>query len=217
MAMQTFELPIAIEPDIADIVNMKLPDPALLQFYKNQKDRIVWIDYDVDTSLLNVSKDIIRWNMEDNAAGLSREDRNPIVLIIFTDGGALDATFNFIDVCSMSKTPIITVCSKAYSAGVLLLLCGHKRYALPMSDAMIHSGSSGMSGTFEQMSSAMENYKDLVNKMRAFILSKTNITPKTYKKNEDKDRFLDANKQLEYGLVDAILTDFNEIFSKEHA
>ena len=53
--------------------------------------------------------------------------------------------------------------------------------------------------------------------MRAFILSKTNITPKTYKKNEDKDWFLDANKQLEYGLVDAILTDFNEIFSKEHA
>lgn len=205
------ELPVVMDESMDNLATAKLPDPGLLVFYKNHEDRIIWIDYDIDERLLEISKLILRWNVEDKAAGIPVEERKPITIFIFTDGGDIDVTYNFIDVCRMSKTPIHTVGCKAYSAGFLLLLCGHKRYALSMGDSMLHQGSGQIGGTFDQIMGAADNYKRTIDKMKSFILERTNISEKTFKKYKDKDWYLTPEEQVEYGVVDEIITDLDQI------
>lgn len=45
--------------------NLQLPDPSLLQFYKNYENRIIWIDDEITTMTLEYAKMIMQWNFED--------------------------------------------------------------------------------------------------------------------------------------------------------
>lgn len=194
--------------------NMQIPDPDLLNYYRLAKDRIYFVDYEIDACLMSIVKEIIRINIED--MGKPVEERIPIIIPILSYGGDLDVTYSFIDTCAMSKTPIITVnMGVAMSAGVLLLLAGHKRYALKHSDAMIHSGSGGMEGTFEQMEASQNFYKSQIAKMREYILDRTKIDPKVFNRKKTKDWYISANEQLELGIVDCIVDDLDEVFRFE--
>lgn len=60
--LETTYLDIAIP---SNVENLQLPDPTLLQFYKNYDDRIVWIDDEITTMTLEYAKMIMQWNSED--------------------------------------------------------------------------------------------------------------------------------------------------------
>ncbi len=199
------EIPKAVE-------NLNLPAPELITFYKNLENRVLWIDQDIDISLLEYSKYIMRWNKEDELASLSIESRVPIKLFIFTHGGEIDACFNLLDICALSKTPIITVnMGNAFSAGLLLLSIGHKRYTLSKASAMVHSGSGGFNGTYEQTKAQMDLYNKIVKMMENYVLERTKIDQKTFNKHKKDDWYLTAEEQVEYGIVDAIVTDLSQI------
>ena len=55
---------------------LQLPSPELLTYYRNLEDRVIWIDYGVDESILEVSKLIMQFNKEDK--NISVEQRKPI-------------------------------------------------------------------------------------------------------------------------------------------
>lgn len=190
---------------------MMIPDPTLLTYYRLAKDRVFFVDFEIDEQLMQIVKEIIRINMED--MGRPVNERIPIVVPIMSYGGDLDVTYTFIDACAMSKTPIITInMGSAMSAGILLLLAGHKRYALKHSQAMIHSGSGGMEGTFEQMEASQNFYKDQVAKMREYILQRSKIDAKIFGRKKSKDWYLNADDQVNYGIVDGIIDDLDEVF-----
>ena len=198
-------------PNLPPQANMQIPDPDLLNYYKLANDRIFFIDFEIDETLMGLVKEILRINREDT--GVPAEKRKPIVFAIMSYGGDLDVTYTFIDVCALSKTPIITVnLGSAMSAGILLLLAGHKRYAFQHSQAMIHSGSGGMEGTFEQIEASQNFYRDQVAKMRAYILSRTNIDTKLFNRKKTKDWYINADEQLDLGIVDAVINDLDEVF-----
>jgi ATP-dependent Clp protease protease subunit len=112
----------------------------------------------------------------------------------------------------MSKTPVITVnIGESYSGGAILLLAGHKRYALPYSKALLHTGSGAVGGTFEQTEQAQKNYKKQVAEMGEFILKRSGMDEKLYKKNKSKDWYLDAQEQINTGIVHEIVTDLDMI------
>lgn len=52
--LETTYLDIAI---LSNVENLQLPDPTLLQFYKNYDDRIIWIDDEITTMTLEYAKD----------------------------------------------------------------------------------------------------------------------------------------------------------------
>lgn len=192
--------------------NMQIPDPDLLNYYRLAKERVYFIDFEIDGTLMSLIKEIIRINMED--IGKPVEERLPIVFPILSYGGDLDVTYTFIDTCAMSKTPIITVnMGVAMSAGVLLLLAGHKRYTMRHADAMIHSGSGGMEGTFEQMEASQNFYKQQIAKMREYILGRTKIDPKVFNRKKTKDWYISASEQVELGIVDGIIDNLDEVFA----
>lgn len=202
--------------DIIDVAipetleNMKLPAPELVSYYKDLDDRIIWIDYVIEEDLLSATKMIMRWNKEDE--GIPVEKRKPIKIMIFTYGGRLDVTFNFIDVCMLSKTPIITVnAGIAISAGFMILLAGHKRYALARSKAMCHKGSGGVVGSYDDCETGMEDYKKDISMQKEWILERTSIPKATYTRNASKNWYMYADEQIQYHVVDEIVDSINQI------
>ncbi len=194
------------------VENLRLPDPNLREFYKNLDERVLWIDFEIDESLLDISKYIMRYNLEDKDVPV--EKRKPIKLLIFTHGGRVDSTFNLIDIMELSKTPIYTYnMGNAMSAGFQILISGHKRFCLKRSTALYHSGSGGTQGTFEQTQAQMKEYKRINTIFEKDTLSKTKIDSKTFAKNKTKEWYMSAEEQLEYGVVDKILTSIDEIFN----
>jgi ATP-dependent Clp protease protease subunit len=195
-----------------ELDNFKLPSPELLDLYADRKNRVIYVDYDIDESLLrDVGRQIIEYNRIDK--GKPVEERAPIVILINSGGGCLDSTYATIAIMETSKTPIITVnLNCAYSAAGLILMAGHKRYCMPRSQVLIHSGSAqGISGNYEDIQESTKSYKKMIEEMREFIVSKTKIDKSLMKKNQSKDWYLPTSEQIELGVVDEVVTDLDSI------
>jgi ATP-dependent Clp protease protease subunit len=191
--------------------NMQLPDPDLRNFYRDEEDRIFWLDTNVDDCTLDLVKMIIRCNRMDS--GKSIEDRMPIKIMINSGGGDVQVMMTIIESIKLSKTPIYTVCfSSAMSAAAEILAAGHKRYALPGTCIMVHSGSCMYGGTMEQAESYKKYVDSLTKRATDMFLSNTKINAKTLKKKGASDWYMDENEALDNGVIDKIITSFEEIF-----
>jgi ATP-dependent Clp protease protease subunit len=192
--------------------NKQLPSPELLNYYKNLDERKIWIDYEIDEGLLEVTRNVLRWNKEDNDKDIPIDKRVPIRLYIFSYGGAADATINLANVCELSLTPVYTYnMGVAMSGGLLILLAGKKRYCLEGSRAMVHSGSGGVSGTGEQVEAAADDYKRLIKYMGEYVVRRSGMNQKLFNKNKTKDWFMNASEQIDYGIVHEIIKDISDI------
>ena len=193
-----------------NLENLQLPAPELLTYYRNLEDRVIWIDYGVDETILEVSKLIMYFNKLDK--DIPVEERKPVKLLLYSYGGDGQACFSLLDIIALSKTPIYTVnMGVSMSAGLLILLAGHKRFCLKNSTALAHSGSGGTCGTFEQTEAQMKDYQRFVKTMRDYIIDRTNIDQKTLNKYKNKEWYLYSKEQLEYRIVDGIVEDIDEI------
>ena len=130
---------ISIEgiPLVANIAEQDqlLPNPGLLEFYNDLRNRILYIDDGVETQMaVEIHKLILAWNREDK--DLPVEERKPIKIMIHSLGGAVPDMNTIIDTIMLSKTPVYTYnIGMAYSAGFDILLAGDKRFCLPKSEA----------------------------------------------------------------------------------
>ena len=206
--MDTFEIQIPAGSG----ANKQLPDPYLLNYYESVDNRILWIDSAVSEDTIEIAKKIVRWNSEDDDASIPVENRMPIKLYIASGGGDAYAMLVVLDAILSSQTPVYTVnMGLAASAACVLLIAGHKRFAMPHSHALWHSGSGGLSGTMEQLQSATKHFDTMDAQLQDLFLSKTKIDLKTYKKQKDKDWYFTADQMLDGGLVDVIVSSINEI------
>lgn len=193
-----------------NLENLQLPSPELLTYYRNLEDRVIWIDYGVDETILEVSKIIMYFNKLDKNVPV--EQRKPIKLLLYSYGGDGQACFSLLDVIALSKTPVWCInMGVAMSAGLLILLAGHKRFCLKNSTALAHSGSGGASGTYEQTEAQMKDYKRFVDTMRNYIIERTNIDTKTLNKYKTKEWYLYAEDQVKFGIVNKVIDDIDEI------
>lgn len=195
-----------------DVADMKLPAPELVDYYNDMHNRVIYVDYDIDNTLMReVGRQILEYNRVDK--GKPSNERTPIVMLINSCGGDLSATYATIAIMETSITPIVTVnMNEAYSAAGLLLMAGHKRYCMPRSQILIHSGSAqGIGGNYEDIQESTKSYKKMVEEMREFIVSKTNIDKALMKKNQSRDWYLDTSEQINLGCVDEVLADLDNI------
>lgn len=194
-------------PQEADV---KLPAPDLVHYYKDYENRNIYVDYDIDDTLFEVTKQILEYNRQDR--GKKPEERQPINIYIMSYGGDLYQAYAAISTMLASKTPIRTInMGVAMSAGILLLLAGHERYAMKYSTAMIHQGSGGAQGTFSEMEEQQKNYRKLIDSMRDYILDRSKIDIKLFNKNKSKDWFLTDKEQVSLGICDKIIENLDEI------
>ena len=193
-----------------NLENLQLPDPGLLDYYNLAENRIFYIDYEIDMGILDVQRNIVLINIADKDIPI--EERTPIKILIDSPGGLLSETMSVASTIIQSKTPVITInMADAYSGAAILLMAGHKRYAMPYSKAMLHTGSGGTSGTFEQTEEQQKNYKRQVEDMGKFILARTGMDEKVFKRNKTKDWYMMPEDQLKYGLVHEIVDNVFDI------
>lgn len=200
-------LDIVIPEELTDI---KLPSPELVHYYKDYDKRRIYINYDIDDSLFEITKQIMEYNRQDKEKPI--EEIAPIIIYIQSYGGDLYQAYTLISTILASRVPVYTVnMGVAMSAGFLILLAGHKRYAMKYSTAMLHTGSGGASGTFEQMEEQQKNYKKLIDTMRDYILERTKIDVKLFNRNKSKDWYLTDKEQVELGVVNEIVASLDDI------
>lgn len=190
--------------------NLMLPDPALVNYYKCLERRVIWIDDVVDIHCLEIERNILNFNKEDE--GKPVEKRQPVKLMFFTPGGDLDVNNSLIDLILMSKTPIHGInLGMAQSAGAFVFLACHKRLAMPRSVFLLHQGSAGMSGTHDQVTQITAEYKRQINALIDFVESRTSIPRKTLVREIKKEWFIGAPQALEYGICDKIVDSIEEL------
>lgn len=208
MSDTIFSIPVELE-NLQD-ASLALPDPSLLQYYKDLEERVLWIEGEISENLMEFEKLILKWNREDR--GLDPSERRPIKMYINSPGGLLHETLSFIGMMQLSATPIHTInAGVAYSAASLILIAGHKRYAMPNSKCLIHSGSGGFGGTYEQTQEQAKEYKSCIDNMKSFILEHTTIPTRTYNKNAPKDWYINTDDCLSLGIVDEIVESLDDI------
>jgi len=201
-------------PDIlSGAESEKYLTPELYTYWKARENRTFYIDYELDEmyNVIELSKIIVQMNMEEK--DIPKEELKPIYLWIYSYGGDLEQANSLIDIISASRIPIITIAmGVAMSAGFMIFLSGHKRYAFKHSNLMVHEGSAAFSGTAEQIEMAQKNYKRQIEEMKAYILERTNIDEKTFNKNKSKDWYLTSDELIKYHVVTKLVDSLDEIF-----
>ena len=205
--MELLEIPL-----VGDTKESQLPTPEEYTYWKDRQNRTFYVDYEIDEcySLVELAKIIIQMNIEER--DIPKEQLQPIRLFIHSYGGDLEQANFFCDLVQASRIPIITIAmGVAMSAGFLIFLSGHKRYAFKHTQLLVHSGSAAFQGTAEQIEEAQKNYKKQIEEMKTYILEKTTIDEKTFNKNKNKDWYLSSDELLKYHVIDEIITDLSVI------
>lgn len=190
-----------------NLENLLLPDPSLLDYYKDAKERVFWLEGDVEYETLDLVKVIMRCNKEDE--GLTPENRRPIRIFINTGGGDVQVMWSLINAIKISKTPVYTIVfCNAMSAGAHILAAGHKRFAFPGSTILVHSGSCRFDGDMEKVESAKRYFDSIGKKANELFVAETKIQQKDLKRRGVSDWYITAEEALKLGIVDAIINDY---------
>lgn len=195
--------------------NLQLPDPQLRDYYRDEEERIFWLDTEVDADALSLVKMIVRCNKEDK--GKLIEERKPITVFIDSPGGSVEVLYSIVKAMRTSKTIIRTVnyCT-CYSAASEILAAGTKgyRYCMPGAIVMCHSGSMQLGGTVGNVDATKKWCDALCKRCTDMFLENTGIDAKTYKKKTatNNDWYLFEDEAVEYGIVDKVIEDYEELF-----
>ena len=134
-----------------------------------------------------------------------------IKFYINSPGGVVTSGMVMYDTMRMIKSPVSTICmGLAASMGSILLSGGEKgkRYIYPHGEVMIHQPSLG--GHIQGVSADMEIHAEQIlrtKEMGARILAEnTGQTIERIRKDFERDYWMDAEKSIEYGIVDKIIT-----------
>ena len=196
--------------------NLQLPDPMLRDYYRDEEQRIYWVDGEIDSSLLDLVKMIMHCNKEDKDKPV--EERMPIKVFIDSPGGDVQALYTTIKAIEISKTPVYTInyCG-AYSAAAILLTAGHKRFALPGTSAMFHRGSCYYGGEQSVVESMKKYFDALDKKVDDCILEmfsdfkRLENTPVKFTCDCSKEKFENGLKSLKKEELQKILEEDKQI------
>ncbi len=183
--------------------------------------------YDIYSRLLKERVIFIVGPIEDHMANLVvaqllfLESENPdkdIHLYINSPGGSVTAGMAIYDTMQFIKPEVSTMCiGMAASMGAVLLAggAGGKRYCLPSSRVMIHQplgGYQGQATDVEIHAREILYVRDRLNR----ILSKHTGQPiERIQQDTERDNFMDAERAMEYGIIDSVLTSRGAASSAE--
>jgi ATP-dependent Clp endopeptidase proteolytic subunit ClpP len=138
--------------------------------------------------------------------GLS-DIRPEIRIWIRSDGGDLHAGMSVMDcIASMERVKVRTIADGVCaSAATFLLLGGRTRHMTENSYILIHQlNIDGTWGKFEDFKDQMDNLQKFMERFREIYLRETRIPEEKLHKILKRDRYMDADKCLKWGIVDSV-------------
>ena len=154
---------------------------------------------------------IMQYNREDY--GYPVDERKPIMLYINSPGGEVTEGFPLIAAIETSKTPVYTVnIGKWDSMAFYIGIAGHKRFALPYTQFLLHEGYNGCVDSTGKVFDKIDFDRDFENKVvRAHVLKHSKMSPDEYDTKQHKERYMLPEQALEYGFIDEIVTNLDTI------
>ena len=171
------------------------------------KDRLVFIVGPVEDQMANLIVAQLLYLESENA------DKD-IHLYINSPGGVVTAGLSIYDTMQFINCDVSTICcGQAASMGSLLLAGGTKgkRFALPHSRVMVHQPSAGYQGQATDIDIHAKEVLDLKGRLNAIMAKHTGLSVEQIEKDLERDNFMSAEKAREYGLVDTVLAERNEM------
>lgn len=133
-----------------------------------------------------------------------------INLYINSPGGLVDQTLAIYDTMQFLTCDVATYCiGQAASGAAIILAAGTKgqRYALPNAKLMLHQPYSGITGQAEDIKIQAEEILKDKKLLNGILARHTGQDIEKIAQETERDRFLNAQEALEYGLVDEILAE----------
>lgn len=158
------------------------------------------------------SKEVIRklWYLELNNPG------KPILFIINSPGGSVDAGFAIWDQVKMITSPVTTlVTGLAASMGSILSLCAApgRRFATKNARIMIHQPA--IQGIVQGQATDLEIQAKEIKKTHDALINiyvqSTGKDFKTIEKALDRDTWMTPEEAIKFGLLDKIINSYDEL------
>ena len=174
--------------------------------------------FDIYSRLLKERVIFIVGAIEDQMANLIvaqllfLESENPdkdVHLYINSPGGSVTAGLSIYDTMRFIKPDVSTMCiGQAASMGAFLLSGGTKgkRYILPNARTMIHQPSGGAQGQATDIEIQAKEILFLRERLNSLLADHTGQTMEVIERDTERDRFMSAERSVEYGLVDEVIT-----------
>ncbi|MGA7965277.1 MAG: ATP-dependent Clp endopeptidase proteolytic subunit ClpP [Gammaproteobacteria bacterium] len=174
--------------------------------------------YDIYSRLLKERVVFITGPIEDHVSNLVvaqllfLESENPdkdISVYINSPGGSVTAGLSMYDTMQFVKPDVSTICvGQAASMGAVLLAGGAKgkRYCLPHSRMMIHQPLGGFQGQAADFEIHAREILAVRERLNRILAKHTGQTLKKLETDTDRDRFMDAEEAMKYGIIDSILS-----------
>jgi ATP-dependent Clp protease protease subunit len=200
-------------------------DPIRLEDDENEKEGKKPFDAKIEEMLLNKrriffstsvsdqsAKDAIRklWYLENADPG------KPILFVINSPGGSVDSGFAIWDQMHMITSPVTTlVTGLAASMGSVLSLAAApgKRYATQNARIMIHQPL--IAGVIQGQATDLEiQAKEIIKTRKQIVEVYAKATGKDsdlIEKTIDRDTWMSADEAKDFGLLDGIVTSFQEL------
>ncbi|WP_406290375.1 ClpP family protease [Embleya sp. NBC_00896] len=146
---------------------------------------------------------------------LAAEDPSAdIALWIHSPGGSVPSMLAIRDVMRVVPCDVSTlVLGIAYSAGQFLLSSGArgKRRALPHARVLMHQGSAGIAGSAVDVELQANDLRHTRDTVIGLIAQDTGQPVERVFEDSLHDRWYTAQEALDYGFIDAIVQEFDEI------
>lgn len=157
--------------------------------------------------ILQLNKGIFNLNVNMlSKTGPLEYEPPPIMLHINSYGGSVFAGLSAVDYIKNSKIPVHTVIDGCAASAATLMSCvGAHRMMHKNACMLVHQLSGMMWGKFQEMQDDMENSEMLMEKIKNIYREHTKIPKKEMDNILKHDIWWEAEKCLQYGLVDELI------------
>ncbi|HLI94414.1 MAG TPA: ATP-dependent Clp protease proteolytic subunit [Puia sp.] len=176
------------------------------------KERIVYLGTAIDENVANLVVAQLLY--------LDSENHNPVMLYLNSPGGIVYGGFAIYDTMRKLKSPVTTVAMGfCGSMSTVLLAAGRKgqRYALPHATIHMHPTGGGAKGYTEDVRIAYKEQERLQNQIFYLIGKFSGHTREEIEEMFRRDRFMNSVEALQYGLIDEVLGDTDDLISIDDA
>ena len=170
------------------------------------KDRIVFIGSEIDDAVANVVIAQLLFLESENP-------ETPVHLYVNSPGGHVTSGLAIYDTMQYVKPEVSTICiGQAVSMAAVLLASGAagRRYALPHSRVMIHQVLGGVQGQASDIEIHAREIVRVREQLNSILEKHTGQTLARIASDTDRDYFMTAGDSIDYGIVDAIITEREE-------
>lgn len=192
--------PVALTPNI--IEERQMNAVAMDVFSRLMMDRIIFLGTGINDQVANIVQAQLLFLESTDAS-------KDIQIYINSPGGSVYAGLGIYDTMQFIKPDVATICTgMAASMGAVLLCAGEKgkRSGLPHSRVMIHQPMGGAQGQASDIEITAKEILTLRDELYQIIAKHSGQTVEKVFEDSDRDYWMKADRALEYGMIDEILS-----------